>query len=64
MCRPVGQAARETEFPWVHGMKLTLWVVVVIALFFGGGFAFLSTWDIPAPTSQIEQVLPNDQFPR
>jgi|TARA_R110002126_G_scaffold93540_4_gene221483 hypothetical protein len=45
-------------------MKLTLWVVIVIALFFGGGFAFLSTWDIPAPTSQIEQVLPNDQFPR
>lgn len=49
---------------WVRSMKLTLWVVIVIALFFGGGFAFLSTWDIPAPTSQIEQVLPNDQFPR
>lgn len=61
---PAEPEARETEIPWVHGMKLTLWVVVVIALFFGGGFAFLSTWDIPAPTSQIEQVLPNDQFPR
>ncbi|WP_226893543.1 hypothetical protein [Nisaea sediminum] len=61
---PAGPGARETVIPWVHGMKLTLWVVVVIALFFGGGFAFLSTWDIPAPTSQIEQVLPNEQFPR
>jgi HAMP domain-containing protein len=45
-------------------MKLTLWVIVAIALFLGGGFAFLSTWRIPAPTSQIEQVIPNDKFPR
>ena len=29
-----------------------------------GGTAFLAVWDIPPPTSKIEQTLPDDAFPR
>jgi len=38
---------------------LVLLVVVVL-----GGAVFLVTWDIPPPTGRVEQVLPDDQFPR
>jgi hypothetical protein len=36
---------------------------VVIAIIVGGG-AFLATWDIPAHVNIIEEVLPDDRFPR
>lgn len=39
-------------------------VLVVFVLLFVGGAAFLATWDIPAPVSKIEKVLPDDRFPR
>jgi len=39
-----------------------LLVVVVIVLV--GGAVFLATWDIPAPSRQVEKTLPNDRFPR
>ncbi|MDA0260659.1 MAG: hypothetical protein O3A21_00455 [Proteobacteria bacterium] len=29
-----------------------------------GGFAFLATWDIPPPSARVEQVIPNDRFPK
>lgn len=29
-----------------------------------GGAAFLATWDIPAPVSTVEKVIPDDRFPR
>jgi hypothetical protein len=29
-----------------------------------GGLALLAAWDIPAPTSRIERVIPNDRLPR
>lgn len=45
-------------------MKLALWIVLFFAILFGGGFALLSSWNIPAPSSKIEQVIPNDRFPR
>ncbi len=38
-------------------------LIAVIAILVGGG-AFLATWDIPAPTTAIEKVLPDDRFPR
>jgi hypothetical protein len=28
-----------------------------------GGAVFLATWDIPAPTRQIETVVPDDRLP-
>lgn len=39
-------------------------LVAVLVLLIGGGFAFLSTWNIPAPTAKIEKVIPNDRFAR
>ncbi|MBT3358838.1 MAG: hypothetical protein HN403_04335 [Rhodospirillales bacterium] len=29
-----------------------------------GGAVFLATWDIPAPVSTVEKVIPDDRFPR
>lgn len=44
--------------------KFTLLILVILLLGAGGGAVFLSTWEIPAPISNVEKVLPNDQFPR
>jgi hypothetical protein len=37
-------------------------IVFVIAVVAGG--AFLATWEIPAPSEQVEKTIPNDRFPR
>ena len=37
--------------------------IAVLALIVGGA-VFLATWDIPAPVTTVEKVLPDDQFPR
>lgn len=37
--------------------------VLVVAVIVGGA-VFLATWDIPAPMSTVEKVIPNDRFPR
>jgi hypothetical protein len=29
-----------------------------------GGVGMLATWDIPAPVSTVEKVLPDERFPR
>lgn len=42
-------------------LRIILVVVVVILV---GGAVFLATWDIPAPSRQVEKTLPNDRFPR
>ena len=39
--------------------RLILFLVVITIL--GGGFV-LATWDIPAPTSDVQEVIPNDRF--
>ena len=44
--------------------KLTVFILVLLLLGAGGGAAFLATWEIPAPVSNVDKVLPNDQFPR
>jgi hypothetical protein len=36
--------------------------ILLIGIIAGG--VFLATWDIPAPTEQVEKTLPNDRFPR
>jgi hypothetical protein len=41
--------------------RVLLVVLLVVVL---GGTVFLVTWDIPPPTARIEQVIPDDQFPR
>ncbi|MDJ0936783.1 MAG: hypothetical protein QNJ06_03070 [Kiloniellales bacterium] len=40
-------------------VAVTLVVAVVVI---GGGV--LLTWEIPAPTTQVEKVIPDDRFPR
>jgi hypothetical protein len=39
-------------------LLLALLVVVL------GGVIFLMTWDIPAPTKQVEVQIPDDRLPR
>lgn len=44
--------------------KFTLFLLVLLIVAVGGGLAFLTTWDIPAPSKKVEKVLDNDRFPR
>lgn len=44
--------------------KLTGLILLLIIVALGGGAAFLVTWEIPAPISNVEKVLPDDKFPR
>jgi len=44
--------------------SLSKFVMILVLALLVGGAAFLATWDIPAPNSTIEKVLPDDQFPR
>jgi hypothetical protein len=42
------------------GKFLAFVLVIVLA---AGGF-FVVTWEIPAPTTQVEKTIPDDRFPR
>ncbi len=44
--------------------RLSLYLVVLIVLVVGGGAIFLATWNIPAPSTHVEQVISNDRFPK
>ncbi|WP_259781969.1 hypothetical protein [Aestuariispira ectoiniformans] len=44
--------------------NLLKFLVILVAAVIVGGGAFLATWDIPAPTHQVETVLDDSQFPR
>jgi hypothetical protein len=35
---------------------------LILILLVGGGGAFLATWDIPAPRSKVEKVIPADRL--
>jgi len=37
--------------------------IAVVAIIVGGS-VFLATWNIPAPMTTVEKVLPDDRFPR
>lgn len=39
---------------------LAFLLVIILA---AGGF-FIVTWEIPAPTTQVEKTIPDDRFPR
>ena len=45
-------------------MRLIRYLVIVLVVAIAGGAVFLATWRIPAPTTRIEKVIPNDRFPR
>ena len=42
-------------------LRLLLLTIVLVAI---AGGTFLVTWDIPAPTRQVEVVVPDDKLPR
>ena len=44
--------------------KLTVALVIVVALGLLGGMAFLAFWNPPAPSARVEKVIPNDRFPK
>ena len=44
--------------------RFVLFVIVSLILLAGGGLVFLMTWDIPAPSRQVEDTLDDSRFPR
>jgi hypothetical protein len=42
--------------------KVTIALVIVIALLLLGGAAFLALWNPPAPSAPVEKVLPDARF--
>jgi hypothetical protein len=40
---------------------LAIFLALLVLLVVGGGI-FLATWDIPAPKSKVEKVIPNDRL--
>ena len=42
------------------GLVVGLCVLIALA----GVFIFLATWSIPAPSTTVERVIPNDKFGR
>lgn len=42
--------------------RMSMILGLVLILLVGGGVAFLATWDIPAPRSKIEKVIPADRL--
>ena len=46
-------------------MSKKVWFFLFLILVLtGGGAAFVMTWDMPPPTTQVEKVISNDRFPR
>ncbi len=42
--------------------KLYLTLTVVVAAVVGVGAVFLAAWDIPAPTTRVEKVIPHERL--
>jgi hypothetical protein len=42
--------------------RMSMILGLVLILLVGGGVAFLATWDIPAPRSKVEKVVPADRL--
>jgi hypothetical protein len=44
--------------------RITSVIIVGALVILVGGALFLASWDIPAPSAQIERPIPNDRFTR
>ena len=47
----------------LYSCKYLIFTGILIFAGITGAFIFLATWDIPAPSSTVEKVLPDDSFP-
>jgi hypothetical protein len=44
--------------------KVVMIAVALVVLVLIGGGVYLAFWDIPAPQTPVEKVIPSDRFPR
>ena len=44
--------------------KTPVIILVLLVVLVAGGAGMLATWDIPAPVSTVEKVIPDERFPR
>jgi hypothetical protein len=44
--------------------RLVLIAVAAVVVILVAGGVYLAVWDIPAPRTQVEKVIPSDRFPR
>jgi hypothetical protein len=44
--------------------RIGIIVAALVVLVLAGGGVLLASWQIPAPTKQLEKVIPNDRFGR
>ncbi|MBV8091016.1 MAG: hypothetical protein JO139_15880 [Alphaproteobacteria bacterium] len=56
--------SREGKFRVGMMGKLTIALVIVIALLLLGGGIFLALWNPPTPSAPVQKVLPDARFPR
>ncbi len=45
------------------GKLLAAFFLLLLVGLLGGG-VFLAMWEIPAPSTRVERVIPDDRFPR
>jgi hypothetical protein len=44
--------------------RVTRVIVILVAIVVVGGAAALAMWDIPAPSTKVEKVIPDARFQR
>jgi hypothetical protein len=44
--------------------RISIILLAIVVLVIAGGGVLLASWQIPAPTKQLEKVIPNDRFAR
>lgn len=44
--------------------KMPLILLFLVVVLGAGGVGMLATWEIPAPVSTVEKVIPDERFPR
>lgn len=44
--------------------RLSTIIIAGLVIVLAGGVLFLASWEIPAPSAQIERAIPDDRFPR
>jgi len=44
--------------------KMPVFIFLLLVVLVAGGAGMLATWDIPAPVTTVEKVIPDARFPR